>query len=145
KSGPANALGKVKFIFPNKYSIYLHDTPQKSKFKWSGRAVSHGCVRVENPLLLGEFLTQKIDTLDADDFRIHMGYEPQNEERLKDYDAEDTTTRIQPLTETRIIRLNEQLPVFFLYNTIFFDEDWNVQYRNDVYDKNKFIIEGMNF
>lgn len=145
KAGPANALGKVKFIFPNKYSIYLHDTPQKSKFKWSGRAVSHGCVRVENPLLLGEFITQKIDTLDSDDFRIHMGYAPKDKNRLKDYDPEDTTARIQPLDETRIIRLSEQLPVFFLYNTIFFDAEWNVQYRNDVYDKNKLIIEAMRF
>ena len=145
KSGEANALGKVKFIFPNKYSIYLHDTPQKSKFKWSGRAVSHGCVRVENPLLVGEFLTQKIDTLDADDFRIHMGYEPRDEERLKEYDPEDTTAHIQPLDDTRLIRLDEQVPVFFLYNTIFFDEEWKVQYRNDVYDKNKFIIQAMKF
>lgn len=145
RSGDDNALGKVKFIFPNKYSIYLHDTPQKSKFKWSGRAVSHGCVRVQDPLLVGEFLTQKIDTLDADDFRIHMGYEPRDEERLKDYDAADTTARIQPLKDTRIIRLNEQIPVYFLYNTIYFDSDWNVQYRNDVYDKNKLIIQAMNF
>jgi L,D-transpeptidase YcbB len=145
KSGERNALGKVKFIFPNKYSVYLHDTPQKSKFKWSGRAVSHGCVRVQDPILLGEFLTQKIDTLDSDDFRIHMGYEPRDEERLKEYDAEDTTARIQPLSDTRLIRLNERIPVFFLYNTIFFDAEWNVQYRNDVYDKNKFIIEAMRF
>lgn len=145
RSGDDNALGKVKFIFPNKYSIYLHDTPQKSKFKWSGRAVSHGCVRVQDPILLGEFLTQKIDTLDSDDFRIHMGYAPRDEERLEEYDPLDSTARIQPLADTRLIRLNEQLPVFFLYNTIYFDEEWKVHYRNDVYDKNKFIIEAMNF
>jgi murein L,D-transpeptidase YcbB/YkuD len=145
KSGDANALGKVKFIFPNKYSVYLHDTPQKSKFKWSGRAVSHGCVRVQDPLLVGEFLTQNIDTLDSDDFRIHMGYLPRDEERIEDYDPEDTTARIQPLSETKRIRLDEHLPVFFLYNTIYFDAEWTVQYRNDVYDKNKYIIQAMNF
>lgn len=145
KSGEDNALGKVKFIFPNKFSIYLHDTPQKSKFKWTERAVSHGCVRVQNPVLFGEFLTQAIDTLDSDDFRIHMGLEPIDEERLEEYDPEDTTARIQPLKETLLIRLNEQVPVYFLYRTMWYDSEWNLQYRNDVYRKNKHIIEAMNF
>lgn len=145
KSGEANALGKIKFIFPNKFSIYLHDTPQKSKFKWTERAVSHGCVRVENPLLLGEFLTQNIDTLESDDFRMLMGQPPLDEERLEKYDPADTTAKFQPLEKTTLIRLDEQMPVYFLYNTIFFDEEWNVQYRNDVYRKNRYIIEAMNF
>ncbi len=145
KSGDDNALGRVKFIFPNKFSIYLHDTPQRSKFKWTERAVSHGCVRIEDPVQMGEYLTQAIDTLDSDDFRIHMGLEPLDEERLEEYDPEDTTARIQPLLETRLIRLNKQVPVYFLYRTIWFDDDWNVLYRNDVYQKNRLIIEAMQF
>ncbi len=145
KSGVANALGMVKFIFPNKFSIYLHDTPQKSKFKWTERSVSHGCVRVQNPILLGEFLTQAIDTMDSDDFRIHMGYEPIDEERLEEYDPEDSTARIQPIEETRLVRLDEQVPVFFLYRTMWYDQEWKLQYRNDVYRKNKSIIHAMNF
>ncbi|MBO6517312.1 MAG: L,D-transpeptidase family protein [Bacteroidia bacterium] len=145
KSGEDNALGKVKFIFPNKFSIYLHDTPQKSKFKWHERSVSHGCVRIQDPLLMGEFLTQAIDTMDSDDFRIHMGYEPLDEERLEEYDAEDTTARIQPLEDTHLIRLNEQVPVFFVYRTMWYDQEWKLQYRNDVYRKNKHIIDAMNF
>jgi len=52
--GPHNALGKVKFLFPNKYSIYLHDTPSKYLFAKEMRAFSHGCIRVENPLNLAE-------------------------------------------------------------------------------------------
>lgn len=145
KSGEENALGKVKFIFPNKYSIYLHDTPQKSKFSWTGRAVSHGCVRVEDPVLLGEFVTQNIDTMDSDDFRIHMGYEPRNSIRLEEYDPEDSTAHIQPIDETHVVWLNRRMPVFFLYRTISFSEDWEVQYRNDVYDKNRLIIQAMSF
>ncbi|MCB9263312.1 MAG: L,D-transpeptidase family protein [Flavobacteriales bacterium] len=145
KSGDDNSLGRIKFIFPNKYSIYLHDTPQKSKFKWSERAVSHGCVRVEDPVLLGEFLAQNIDTLEPDDFRIHMGLVPREEERLKKYDPNDTTARIQPIITTRIIRLNKTMPIYFTYRTIYFDQDWKVHYRNDIYDKNKYIINAMNF
>ncbi len=145
KSGDDNALGRVKFIFPNRYSIYLHDTPQKSKFRWTGRAVSHGCVRVEDPVLLGEFVSLGVDTMDSDDFRVHMGYEPRDSVRLEEYDPLDSTARIQPIEDTRIIRLNKQMPVFFLYNTIWFDKEWKPQYRNDVYDKNKLIIAAMSF
>jgi len=52
--GPNNALGIVKFIFPNIHNVYLHDTPSKSYFKKGERAYSHGCVRVQNPLVLAE-------------------------------------------------------------------------------------------
>lgn len=54
--GIYNALGRMKFIFPNKYSVYLHDTPSKSYFEKSERTFSHGCVRVQNPQLLAEQL-----------------------------------------------------------------------------------------
>ena len=51
--GPKNALGTVKFMFNNPFSIYLHDTPNKRAFKRTQRAVSHGCVRLEDPILFG--------------------------------------------------------------------------------------------
>ena len=54
KPGPRNALGRVKFMFPNKHAVYLHDTPKKSLFNKTRRAFSHGCVRVRNPLRLAE-------------------------------------------------------------------------------------------
>ncbi len=56
--GPNNALGLVKFMFPNKYAVYLHDTPSKSYFERSERAFSHGCVRVKDPLVLAEILLE---------------------------------------------------------------------------------------
>jgi len=143
EAGEANALGKVKFIFPNPFQVYLHDTPQRSKFKRSERAVSHGCVRVQEPLELGEFLMINHDDYNSDDFRILMGYEPEDEDRLEEYDPEDSTAEILPLDSTTIIRLNEPVPVYFLYNTVWFDEEGEVQYRRDVYDKNKLIIEAM--
>jgi murein L,D-transpeptidase YcbB/YkuD len=143
QAGDANALGKVKYIFPNPFNVYLHDTPQRSKFKWTERAVSHGCVRVEDPLKLGEFLMQNHAKFDSDDFRILMGYPPLDEERLKDWDPQDSTAEIQKLDSTDIIRLKTPVPVYFVYNTIWFDEEGIPQYRRDVYDKNKMIIEAM--
>ena len=56
KPGPRNALGLVKFLFPNKYSVYLHDTPGRQMFAKSGRTFSHGCIRVEDPLKLAELI-----------------------------------------------------------------------------------------
>lgn len=56
--GPGNALGQVKFIFPNKYAVYLHDTPSKYLFKKAKRSFSHGCIRTQNPLVLAEVLLE---------------------------------------------------------------------------------------
>jgi len=72
-----------------------------------------------------------------------MGYEPEDEDRLEEYDPEDTAAEIQPLDSTTIIRLNKPVPVYFLYKTVWFDEEGEVEYRRDVYDKNKLIIEAM--
>ncbi|MBI1305322.1 MAG: L,D-transpeptidase family protein [Bacteroidetes bacterium] len=145
EAGVDNALGKIKFIFPNPFHIYLHDTPQKSKFKWSERAVSHGCVRVEKPILLGEFLMRNVTKNNADDFRIWMGYEPLDSARKADYDPLDSLAVIKPIKKTTTIRLNQGMPVYFIYNTIWFDAEGKVQYRNDVYDKNKYILKAMNY
>ena len=54
--GSDNALGRIKFMFPNRYNIYIHDTPAKSLFSRTSRAFSHGCVRVQNPLELARHL-----------------------------------------------------------------------------------------
>jgi murein L,D-transpeptidase YcbB/YkuD len=56
KPGPVNALGHVKFLFPNPYDIYLHDTPSEGLFASEGRAFSHGCVRLEHPMALAKYL-----------------------------------------------------------------------------------------
>ena len=54
--GAANALGRIKFNFPNKFQVYLHDTPEKRLFAAEKRAFSHGCMRVENPTKFGEVM-----------------------------------------------------------------------------------------
>ena len=143
KEGEGNALGRVKFIFYNPFSIYLHDTPQKSKFEWTERAVSHGCVRVAEPFTVAEFLLKGNKKVNYDDFRIKLGQEPLEEERLEEYDPLDTLEEIQPIDTTEIIYLHERVPVYFLYNTIFFNEEGHPVFRNDVYGYNRRIYSAM--
>jgi L,D-transpeptidase YcbB len=142
-AGDDNALGAVKFMFPNPFFIYLHDTPQKSKFKITERSVSHGCVRVEEPLNLALFLSQNIEKYDYDDFRIIMGYPPIDEERLKEYDPLDSMALIKKITATTSIFLNERVPVYFDYRTIWWDDEGKLQMRSDVYRRNKKIVSAM--
>jgi murein L,D-transpeptidase YcbB/YkuD len=71
--GPGNALGRVKFLFPNKHAVYLHDTPSKSLFKRSSRAFSHGCVRVQNPMKFADALLANEPKLNVNDLRAKFG------------------------------------------------------------------------
>lgn len=98
KSGSKNALGLVKFLFPNKFNVYMHDTPSKSLFNKTRRAFSHGCIRLEKPLELLNIL----------------GY---------DYDTK----------RNKWITLEDQIPVYIEYHTVWVDDNDIVQFRNDVY------------
>lgn len=140
--GEVNALGQIKYIFRNPFFIYLHDTPQKSKFLWSRRAVSHGCVRIEKPLDFGEFVLYQKKNLNYDDFRIMLGHPPMDEERLKVYDPLDTAARVKRIDDTKIEYLDKTIPLYFLYRTVFFT-DGEVQFRNDVYNKNAELIRAI--
>ena len=63
--GDDNALGRIAFMFPNDYSVYLHDTPSKELFDEDARALSHGCVRVEDPLSLAELVLGRNRRMDG--------------------------------------------------------------------------------
>ncbi len=110
-SGDDNALGIVKFLFPNKHAVYLHDTPTKNLFNASGRAYSHGCVRVRNPVRLAEFL------LGAD-----KGWD---RSRIKEL-AEDGP-------EDNAIKLDAIIPVHITYFTAAVDDAGKVVTFPDVY------------
>ena len=116
RSGPGNALGRVKFIFPNKYAVYLHDTPSKSLFEKSERAFSHGCIRVENPFALAEVL---------------LG--PQGWDRA----------RMDALTTTKTVHLAKPLPVLLLYWTTGITQDGRLRFRNDIYGRDKPIARAL--
>jgi len=97
-AGKRNALGLVKFLFPNRFNVYMHDTPAKSLFRRSRRAYSHGCIRLEKPMALLHELG----------YRYRRG-------------------------KTKWITLEEQIPVYVEYHTVWVDEDGAVQFRPDIY------------
>lgn len=114
--GPGNALGLVKILFPNSESVYLHDTPGKAAFKLPVRALSHGCVRVENAL---DFAAELVR---ADKAKAGEVFDP---------------ARLKWLTQTSAkswpFRLEKPIPVFLEYYTASVDEDGAVWFHPDIY------------
>lgn len=127
-----NALGKFKFIFDNENSIYLHDTPNKRAFTKGWRAVSHGCVRVQDPLKLTEALIN--DTSRVDEIRMEVGLQPQN---LKD------TTRYKAIQakrsaagfelKSKYVELKPDMQLFIDYYTCWPGEDGKPVFYSDAY------------
>lgn len=118
-AGPSNALGDVKFIFPNQYSIYLHDTPSRSLFSKEERALSSGCIRVQHPLKLAEIL---------------LNSEEYNGERI----SEMVSERI-----TRTIRLDRKPKVHLTYLTVEGKSDTEVYFLPDVYERDEAVWKGL--
>ena len=117
--GPHNALGRVKFMFPNKYMVYLHDTPSKGLFARSERAFSHGCIRTQNPFDLAELL---------------LADQEWDRARIDQVVASRKTTRVN---------LVNPILVLLLYWTAEVDGDGTVHFRKDVYNRDAPIIEGL--
>ena len=118
KGGASNALGLVKFIFPNKYAIYLHDTPTKYYFDFETRAYSHGCVRVQNALDLAEYIL----TEDNNKYNIDSIYNYIDNRKEKP------------------IPLNNKIPIFIYYFTTSVDSNGNIIFYEDVYQKDEKVI-----
>ncbi len=108
--GASNPLGRVKFMFPNRYAVYLHDTPNRAAFEETSRAFSHGCVRVEEPLKLADFLLQG-----------HEGWT-----------QETVAAALDGKTPRRVV-LPRPVPVHLLYWTAFVDGEGTVNFRPDIY------------
>ena len=115
--GDKNALGRIKFLFPNDYSVYLHDTPSKSFFASSKRAFSHGCVRVDKPFAFAESVLN--DTPDAS---VRPGRQSWSQERLEDMIGD----------KERYVNLPAPLPIHIEYFTASVEPD-GVKLREDVY------------
>jgi len=115
-----NALGLVKFMFPNPYNIYLHDTPSKSLFAKEVRAYSHGCIRVADPLALAHALLS-VQSKDA---------EAEFDEKLKT--GNETT-----------VRLLREVPVHLVYFTAYPDAKGRIVYRRDIYGRDAALFEAL--
>ena len=119
--GPHNALGRIKFIFPNKYFIYLHDTPSRSLYGRQNRAFSSGCIRVENNIELAEILLN----------------DPAKWNRESIQSLIDTN-------KTRRVNLPKPKPVMLLYVTIRVDENDNFIFIKDIYERDRQVLDGLN-
>ncbi len=117
--GNSNALGAVKILFPNKYSVYIHDTPAKKLFGADFRAASHGCVRCQDPLEVAANLMM------MDTFQIT-------------YDSLIALKESHIATQT--FRLKKGIPVYFRYFTAEADFDGDVKFYADVYGRDKQLI-----
>jgi L,D-transpeptidase YcbB len=114
EAGPYSALGRLKFEMPNKFDVYLHDTPQRSYFALANRRLSHGCVRVQNPRQLASLL---------------LGI------------SEDDITKNINLGTTTRRGLPQPLPVFIVYQTAFVGADGTLEFRPDVYQRDGDIAQ----
>lgn len=109
-AGTHNALGKVKFLFPNKFSVYMHDTPTKHLFKKDKRAFSHGCIRLQKPRELLETFSTFEETVDF-----------------------EKSQKILKGKKKKYLPLEERVPIDVIYLTAWVDYDGQLQFRNDVY------------
>jgi L,D-transpeptidase YcbB len=151
-AGEINALGRIKFVFYNKFDVYMHDTPNKKAFARSSRAVSHGCIRLENPMDFTEFLIKGMKKLEMDDIRMSLGKEPEDDKEKKwlfkkkmkkfeemQKDLEEKGGKFEP---SRIF-LKRKMPVYIDYYTCWVDQNGQLQFRDDIYSKDKIIKSGL--
>jgi len=115
RAGSQNPLGEVKYLFPNDEAIYVHDTPAKRRFNQSNRALSHGCIRIEKPFSLAREIIK------------HEG----EAQTLSHIDS----ARDQNSTQT--FHLDEPLPIHLVYWTAWVDENKLVNFRDDIYKRDK--------
>ena len=118
--GPGNALGKVKFMFPNKYNVYLHDTPSQELFDRAVGAFSSGCIRLAKPMELAEYL-------------------------LKGNGQWSRKTILETVEkrEEKTVQLKETIPVYLIYSTVLVNEDGSLDFRDDIYGRDKKLDEAM--
>jgi L,D-transpeptidase YcbB len=110
RPGASNALGHVKFLFPNPYNVYLHDTPADALFAKPGRAFSHGCIRVEEPETLAKYVLK--------------GYSEWTDENI----SEAMHAGVE-----KWVKLKEKIPVHIAYFTAWVDENGGLHFQPDIY------------
>jgi len=120
RPGPGNALGKVKFLFPNSFNIYFHDTPAKSLFERDKRAFSHGCIRLAEPEKMANYL-----------LRDHSEWTPEKISAAMNSGKE------------QFVKLKKPVPVFITYYTAWVDKNGLLNFREDVYAHDETTLSRM--
>lgn len=121
KAGPWNALGEVKFIFPNKYAVYLHDTPSRGLFNRQDRAFSHGCIRTEDKWGLMMSLMDDPEVWNM-----------------------DKINEILKSGETTTINLPKPINIYLIYLTAAVDQENNLMFMKDIYKRDKAVLNALN-
>jgi L,D-transpeptidase YcbB len=118
--GPVNALGRIQFLFPNKYIVYIHDTPFKNVFSQNSRAFSHGCIRISKAFQLAQYL-------------------------LKDQTGWDSVAIQNAIDrgEKRIVTLQNPVPVHILYLTAWADNDGRAYFGEDIYKRDSALMKAL--
>ena len=117
RPGAGNALGNIKFLFPNQHDVYLHDTPSKSLFSRSVRTFSHGCIRVQNPMDFADALLEYEPNLNSASLEAMYG------------------------PSERWVNIQRHVPVYISYFTLRVSEDGTLRTYSDVYGHNARVIE----
>ncbi len=120
RSGDDNSLGKVKFLLPNPYDIYLHDTPSRSLFSRNRRDFSHGCVRLGNPMAMARY--------------VLSGQPAWTESKI---------TEAMNANVERYVRVPRPIPVLIVYQTAVADPDGSLRYFNDVYGHDRTLADAL--
>ncbi len=120
KPGPGNSLGKVKFIFPNSFNMYFHDTPAKSLFTQDKRAFSHGCIRLSDPQKMAEWLLRNDPEWDTEKIVFAMNQ-----------------------TKEKLVKIKQPVPVFIIYYTAWVDNEGQLNFRDDVYKHDNELMQKM--
>lgn len=124
RPGKKNALGRVKFLFPNSFNIYLHDTPVKGLFEKDKRAYSHGCIRVSDPVKLANYVLEGTPKWTPE--KIDSALNRDDEEKKEKY-----------------VRVKEPIPVLIIYYTAWADEQGDLQFREDIYGHDARLAQKM--
>ena len=117
--GNGNALGRIKFMFPNRFNVYLHDTPARHLFERAERSFSHGCIRVDQPESFGAVV------LGNDGWSL------------------DRILAAIKSGERMIVTLEKPLPVHIAYLTAWVNKDGTVHFRNDVYGRDALLADAL--
>ena len=120
KPGPGNALGKVKFLFPNSFNIYFHDTPSKSLFEKDKRAYSHGCIRVKEPEKLANYVLRNQPEWTAEKINEAMNS-----------------------GEEKYVKVKNPIAVVVTYYTAWVDENGRLNFREDIYGHDEKLAQKM--
>lgn len=120
KPGPGNSLGLVKFMFPNKHNVYIHDTNARALFAYDDRARSHGCIRIQNPQDFAKVLLANDPSWTMDRIQTAMNQ-----------------------TKEEVVKLDRTIPVVLVYLTFWADSKGEANFRYDIYDRDAKVLEAL--